>query len=119
MSENILSVRELQKEDIDPITDYWLDSDPPFLEAMGVDMNKMPGRDEWREMLSEQLSQSYNEKKSYCIIWQVNSKPIGHSNINKIIFGEQAYMHLHIWYHGARKKGHGSTLIKMTLPWFF
>jgi RimJ/RimL family protein N-acetyltransferase len=119
MSGNILSVRELQKKDIDPITDYWLDSDPAFLQAMGVDVNRMPGRNEWKEMLSEQLNQSYSKKKSYCIIWQVDNKPVGHSNINKITFGEEAYMHLHIWYNDTRKKGYGTTLIKMTLPCFF
>ena len=86
---------------------------------MGVDMNKMPTRQKWKEMLLEQLSQSYEEKKSYCIIWLVNGKPIGHSNINKIIFGEEAYMHLHIWYADVRKKGFGTAFIKMTLPWFF
>jgi RimJ/RimL family protein N-acetyltransferase len=86
---------------------------------MGVDLNKMPGRDEWKQMLTEQLSQSYEEKKSYCIIWQVDNKPVGHSNINKIIFGEEAYMHLHIWYPDIRKKSFGTTFIKMTLPWFF
>jgi RimJ/RimL family protein N-acetyltransferase len=119
MNENILSVRELQKEDIDAITNYWLGADPVFLKGMGVDMNKIPGRDEWEKMLLEQLSQSYKEKKSYCIIWQGDDKPVGHSNINKIIFGEEAYMHLHIWYDDIRKKGYGTPLIKMTLPWFF
>lgn len=119
MSENIFSVRELQKEDIDLIINYWLNADPAFLQAMGVDLNKMPKRDEWEQMLTEQLSQSYKEKKSYCIIWQVNDKPIGHSNINKIIFGEEAYMHLHIWYADIRKKSLGTQLIKMTLPCFF
>src|SRR5437762_10286855 len=103
MSENILSVRELQKEDINLIIDYWLGADPTFLQAMGVDVNKMPGRDEWKGMLLKQLSQSYRDKKSYCIIWQVDNKPIGHSNINKIIFGQEAYMHLHIWYADIRK----------------
>jgi len=119
MQKTVLSVRELQKEDIDLITDYWLVSDPEFLQGMGVDMNKVPGRDKWKEMLSEQLNQSYNEKKSYCIIWQMDNIPIGHSNINKIIFGEQAYMHLHIWNADTRKKGFGIAFMKMTLPWFF
>ena len=119
MGENILSVRELQKQDVDLIINYWLTADPGFLQTMGVDLNKMPEEIEWRQMLTEQLSQSYKEKKSYCIIWQVNGKPVGHSNINKIIFGEEAYMHLHIWNADIRKKGLGKQLIKMTLPWFF
>ncbi len=67
----------------------------------------------------EQLSQSYENKKSYCIIWQVDGKPIGHSNINKIVFGKEAYMHLHIWRPEERKKGLGTSFIKLTLPWFF
>ncbi len=119
MNKNILSVRELQREDIDPITNYWLSSDSAFLKAMGVDINKIPGRDEWKDMLLEQLSNPYEEKKSYCIIWQVDNKPVGHSNINKIIFGEEAYMHLHIWYKDIRNKSFGIKFIKMTLPWFF
>ena len=119
MTKEILSVRELQKEDIDPISNYWLSSDQSFMKEMGVDMNKMPTREEWKEMLLEQLSQPNEQKKSYCIIWQVDGKPVGHSNINKIIFGEEAYMHLHIWYADVRKKGFGTAFIKMTLPWFF
>jgi RimJ/RimL family protein N-acetyltransferase len=119
MPKTVLSVRELQKTDIDAITDYWLSADSAFLQGMGVDINKMPGRDEWKDMLLEQLNQSYKDKKSYCIIWQVYNKPIGHSNINKIIFEEEAYMHLHIWNADVRKKGYGTALIKMTLPWFF
>lgn len=79
----------------------------------------MPAREEWIKMLTEQLSQSPEEKKSYCIIWQLDNKPIGHSNVNKIKFGEEAYMHLHLWKNEARKKGIGTALVKMTLPWFF
>ncbi|MGP8214462.1 MAG: GNAT family N-acetyltransferase [Bacteroidia bacterium] len=119
MPEDILSVREIQEQDIIPITEYWLGSDPTFLHGMGVEVNKMPGKEEWNKILSEQLRQPYNKKQSYCIIWQVGNKAIGHSNTNKIIFGEEAYMHLHIWNAGKRKKGIGSSLVRMTLPYFF
>lgn len=114
-----LSVREITEKDVDLITEYWLSNDPAFMISMGVDMSKMPGKEEWRKMLSEQLSQPYDQKKSYCIIWQIDGQPIGHSNIGKIIFGEEAYMHLHIWYASVRKKGLGTALIKLTLPYFF
>jgi RimJ/RimL family protein N-acetyltransferase len=114
-----LSVREMQEKDIDLIIHYWLNSSPAFLEGMGVDRSKMPGKDEWIVLLSQQLQQSYKEKKSYCIIWLVDDKAVGHCNVNKIIFGEEAYMHLHIWNDNIRKKGSGSSLVKMTLPYFF
>ena len=115
----MLSVREIRKDDIDPITRYWLGADSLFLKGMGVDTGKMPERDEWRKMLLEQLNESIKEKKSYCIIWLVDNKPVGHSNVNKIISGEEACMHLHIWNDDVRKKGFGTSFIKMTLPWFF
>jgi RimJ/RimL family protein N-acetyltransferase len=79
----------------------------------------MPTRVDWRNMLMEQLRQPYEKKRSYCIIWQLNGKEIGHSNINKIVFGEEAYMHLHIWHPEERKKGLGTNFIKLTIPWFF
>jgi RimJ/RimL family protein N-acetyltransferase len=113
------SVREIQNSDIDLLIRYWLHSDTALMVGMGVDLAKMPPEEEWRKMLSSQLSKSYEEKQSYCIIWQLDGKPVGHSNINKIIFGEEASMHLHLWHGDVRKKGIGTELVKLTLPYFF
>jgi RimJ/RimL family protein N-acetyltransferase len=117
--ETNLSVREMRQDDIELIIQYWLSADPVFLAGMGVDLSKMPSKEEWNKMLHEQLSQSYKEKKSYCMIWLVDGEPVGHSNVNKIIFGEEAYMHLHLWKPGKRKKGFGVELVRKTIPWFF
>ena len=116
---NNLSVREIQKKDINSIADYWLCSTPGFLQQMGVDLKKLPARAQWEKMLNEQLNQPYTEKKSYCIIWQAEGDAVGHSNVNKIIFGKEAFMHLHLWNTGDRQKGFGTALVKMTLPYFF
>ena len=114
-----LSVREICEKDIELITEYWLGSSSSFMRAMGVDISKIPDEEQWRETLTGQINQSYEEKKSYCIIWEVDRKAVGHSNINKIIFGEEAYMHLHIWDENIRKKGFGVSFVKLTIPWFF
>lgn len=119
MTAPTLSVRELQASDIEPLTDYWLTASDSFLEGMGVDITKMPARDQWHAMLNQQLQQSYAEKQSYGMIWLLDGKPIGHSNVNKIIFGEEAFMHLHIWDAAVRKMGYGSAFIKLTIPYFF
>ena len=84
-----LSVREIQLSDIEPLADYWFKSDPQFLVNMGVDLSKMPTRADWKQMLIEQIDQSYEEKQSYCIIWMLNGEPVGHSNVNRIVFGIQ------------------------------
>jgi RimJ/RimL family protein N-acetyltransferase len=114
-----LEVRELQYSDIELIINYWLKSDPEFLTAMGVDLEKIPEREHWQSMLEEQLSQNFSEKKSYCIIWLQDGNPIGHSNVNKIQFGKEAYMHLHLWKPENRRRGMGLELIKKTIPYFF
>ena len=116
---NNLSVREIQEKDVASIINYWHDADDEFLINLGVEINKMPSRKEWQSMLLEQISQPYGNKKSYCIIWEVNAIPVGHSNVNKIIFGREAYMHLHLWNKEIRRLGHGTELVKMTLPYFF
>lgn len=109
----------MQESDIDAIADYWLQSDSDFLQGMGVDLSKLPERSFWTAMLSAQLSQSLEEKKSYCFIWQVADQAVGHSNVNKIVFGSEAYMHLHLWRTDVRQKGLGTAFVKMTLPYFF
>lgn len=114
-----ISVREIQASDIELITQYWTTADPAFLTGMGVDLSKLPAKEDWTKMLTDQLSKPLKEKPSYCIIWEVNNEPIGHSNVNKIIFGEEASMHLHLWKTGIRGKGLGTELVKKTLPFFF
>ncbi len=116
---SILSVREIKESDITSIANYFLNADDAFLIRMGVDVSKVPSREEWTNMLSEQLTQPYEEKKSYCIIWEENGTAVGHSNVNKIIFGEEAYMHLHIWAPEERQKGMGTEFVKRTLPLYF
>jgi RimJ/RimL family protein N-acetyltransferase len=119
MKEKALSVREIQQGDIKKISHYWLTATPAYLQSMGVDLDKMPGEEQWHSMLEAQLHQPYHQKKSYCTIWQLDGNPIGHCNVNNIIFGEEAYMHLHIWHAPERKLGLGPAFIKMSVPYFF
>ena len=116
---NALSVREIQNEDISHIINYWLSADDQYLVAMGVDLDKLPSEQEWKIFLTKQLALPIQEKQSFCIIWLLDGKAIGHSNINNIIYGKEAYMHLHIWEDAIRKNGLGVSWIKMTVPIFF
>ncbi|MBB6612163.1 GNAT family N-acetyltransferase [Pontibacter sp. Tf4] len=114
-----LSVRELQSEDIPLIADYWLTSEPDFLVGMGVDLAKVPSRGDLTAMLTQQLGLPVNERMSYALIWLENDRPVGHSNVNRIEFGEAAYMHLHLWQPALRQRGAGTELIKKSLPFYF
>lgn len=115
----MLSVQELKEETIDPLLDYWMSCSPEYLLSLGAISSKMPTREQFRKTLEEQIKLEYRAKSSYALVWCLNNIPIGHSNVNKIIFGEHAYMHLHIWLPEHRRKGYGSELIKIGLPLFF
>lgn len=119
MSNENLIVKEIERKDIASIINYWTTASADYLQSMGADINKIPVKAELEKMLVAQIQAPMKEKKSYCIIWLADDKPIGHSNVNKIIFGEEAYMHLHLWNSEYRKKGRGQALVKLTLPYFF
>jgi len=114
-----LSVREIETKDIDLIADYWVNSDPDFMVGMGVDLSKLPTREGVHEMLNQQIQTPIQEKEAYALIWEINGKQVGHSNVNKINFGIEAYMHLHMWNNENRSKGAGTELAKRSLPYYF
>ncbi len=119
MKEEKISVREIRPSDIHALAEYWYRSDPEYLASLGVDLDKLPDRTSFVVMLEEQLRQPYEQKQAYCIIWELDGQPVGHSNINKITFGREAYMHLHLWRPETRKQGYGLQLLRLTLSHYF
>ena len=114
-----LSVRELKRDEVGIIVDYFINAEDSFLKGMGADKNKLPTRDEWIGKLESDFTKSYIEKDFYYIIWLQNGQAVGHSNINHIEFGNTASMHLHLWENSTRKKGLGVEFLRMTVPYYF
>ena len=115
----MLSVRPLEQKDIPHFLNYWFGSDEAYLTAMGLDVSKLPPREQFEGMLEKLLATPIEQRMSYAIVWMKNGEPIGHCNTNPTTFGEEAKMHLHIWNAAERKKGMGTELVKLTLPHFF
>lgn len=115
----MLSVRELQQKDIELVVNYWMSADNEFLHGMGVDVSKMLSRESFTQMLEEQFKLPVENKRAYCVIWENDGVPIGHSNTNPTKYGAEATMHLHLWKTDVRKKGTGTELVKLTLPLYF
>ncbi len=115
----MLSVREMVVEDVPLVADYWFGSTDEHLIGMGVDLSKMPSRTDMTAWLLEQLNRPIEVRDSYALIWEQDQQAIGHSNVNQIVLGQQAFMHLHLWNNAQRKKGMGTELVKLGLPFFF
>lgn len=106
-------------KDIGLVLDYWHNLTKDQLESMGADIKKLPSRQKMFEMLALDMALPFDRKSSYALIWLANRHGIGHSNVNKIIYGKEAYMHLHLWMSDMRLQGTGTELVKMSLPYFF
>ena len=116
---NEVNVRDLTLDDIKYIADYWINSDPDFLVGMGVDLDKLPSRSGLTKMLTDQIRLPDSGKASLAMILELNGKPAGHCNVNGILYGQEAAMHLHLWTAEYRQKGLGTAMVLQSLPVFF
>src|SRR5665213_453769 len=55
MDDLSFSVRELVQGDVTLVADYWSQAEPDYLIGLGVDLSKLPSRDDFFKMLTEQL----------------------------------------------------------------
>jgi RimJ/RimL family protein N-acetyltransferase len=114
-----ISVHPMSTSEITLMVDYFLDSSIPFLEGMGVDYKKLPQKQAWIDLLNQDIIKPVEQKEFYYLIWDLEGKPVGHSNINKIKFGLEAYMHLHLWHPASRTKGLGTIFLKHCIQQYF
>ncbi|MEI9919184.1 MAG: GNAT family protein [Bacteroidota bacterium] len=115
----MIAVREMKHKDAELIARYFLDATPDYLKTMGIDSAKFPTLDNWISMMQSDIGKPMEEKEFFYVIWMFENKPIGHSNINKIVYGQEAYMHLHLWSADRRHKGIGTSLVRLSLPYYF
>jgi len=109
----------MQLDDIEKVVDYFVKADTEFLKGMGADKNKIPKRQDWIDKLRLEYNKPYDQKAFYYIIWLINDEPVGHSNVDKIIFGDIATMHLHMWKSDKRKSGLGIAFLRLSIPYYF
>ncbi|WP_420582216.1 GNAT family N-acetyltransferase [Reichenbachiella sp.] len=113
------ATHEMTPADAEQVVDYFSNADAAYLNGMGADQSKLPPREEWITAIQQELDKPFEKKQLYYVIWEVDGKAIGHSNINNISFGKEAFMHLHIWDQENRRFGNGLELVKQSIPKYF
>jgi len=115
----MIAVRELTADDIAPLNRYWHEASPEYLRSMGADPDLLPDQEAFSKMMLLQMALPFEEKERYCIIWLLNGIAVGHCNVNQVVFGEEAHMHLHLWPSEKRRQGLGASFVRLSLPYFF
>ena len=106
------TVRIMKLSEVDIVIDYFHNSTPEHLEILGIDPTRLPDPGKWKEYYKFDYSHSIENRKTLLVIWEIKNKPIGFSTLDKIQFGKEAYMHLHIINPQQRAKGIGGTCVK-------
>ena len=69
----------------------------PFADHMlGVDPTRFPPAAGWRERLHRECALPIEQRSVVLVMWLLDEQPIGFSTSDKIRYGEQANMHLHV-----------------------
>lgn len=114
-----LIVREMAAAETDLIVEYFLNSTPEHLEMLGVDPTRFPPAASWRERLRRECALPGEQRNLLPVIWLSDDQPIGFSTSDKIVFGEQANMHLHVIDPGRRQQGTGAECVRRSVELYF
>jgi RimJ/RimL family protein N-acetyltransferase len=112
-------VREMQPTEIGIRIDYFHDSSDEHLLKLGVDRASLPSREDWRAAYVEDAARPIEEREGYALIWELDGRVIGFSSADRIVFGEEAFMHLHIVSPELRHRGFGAEFVKESARHYF
>jgi len=114
-----LSVREMTVVEFDLIIEYFLGSTPEHLEILGVDPTRLPAPEAWRERFRRESALPIERRAWIIVIWLLDNRPVGFSTSDKITFGEQANMHLHVTDADRRHQGIGAECVRRSVDIYF
>lgn len=114
-----LTVREMTLPDVEMRIRYFHGSSDEHLHRLGVDRAKLPRPDEWRSWHEADFARPLPQRLSYSLVWEHDGEPIGFSSTDRIVFGEEAFMHLHIIDDAQRRRGSGTELVKRSARVYF
>ncbi len=114
-----LTVREMTLAETEIIIDYFHGATPEHLEMLGVDPTRLPPPDAWRERFKRECALPVEKRNALLVIWLSDDSPVGFSTSDKIIYGEQAGMHLHVIDPERRNKGIGTECVRRSADLYF
>ncbi len=114
-----LGVREMELAEVGVIVDYFHSASPEHLGLLGVDPARLPAPEQWRRHYEMEYRLAYRERSTILVLWELDGSPFGFSTADKIRYGAQANMHLHIVDPELRRAGLGSECVRRTAAMYF
>jgi RimJ/RimL family protein N-acetyltransferase len=114
-----LMVREMRLAEVGIRIDYFHGASDEHLRMLGVDRALLPARDAWRAFYEEDFARSLRDRTNYLLVWEREGSVVGFSSADRIVFGKEAFMHLHILSPVMRGKGLGVEFVKESALTYF
>src|SRR5687768_4121875 len=115
----MMEIRPFQsKEEYAGMVDYFLQSSSEFLMGMGIDPQRMTVKEVWLEAVWADHHRPNEQKDRIYVAWIYDGTLVGHSSINKMIWGKEASIHLHLWRAELRQKGIGTRFFGLSANYF-
>jgi RimJ/RimL family protein N-acetyltransferase len=114
-----LVIREMALDEAGLIVDYFHSSTPEHLETLGVDPTRLPTRGDWLARYAAEYRKPVRDRATLLVIWELDGVAIGFSTSDRIRYGEQAHMHLHVVDPQRRRSGVGAACVRETVDIYF
>lgn len=112
-------VREMQLAEVDLRIDYFHRSSDEYLRKLGIDRARLLRPEAWRSFYEEDYARPLHERESYSVVWELDGQMVGFSSSDHIVFGREAFMHLHIVEPQLRREGFGAEFVRMSAEVYF
>jgi RimJ/RimL family protein N-acetyltransferase len=86
---------------------------------LGVDRALLMTPEVWRSFYEEDYARPIHERQSYSVVWELDGQTVGFSSTDHIVFGKEAFMHLHISEPELRREGLGAKFVSMSAQMYF
>jgi hypothetical protein len=111
--------RPMQLSETGLIIDYFHSASPEYLNALGVDPSRLPDRAQWKARFEQRFALPIEERNFFAILWEIDGRAAGWSSADKIVFGQEAYMHLHMLDPDRRRVGNGTFFVRESAKIYF
>ena len=111
--------REMELSEVELIISYFHEATPEHLDLLGVDPTRLPHPDLWRQFYEAEYAMARPQRSTMLVLWERDGLPLGFSTADKIVFGREAHMHLHIPDSGQRRSGLAAECVRLTAALYF
>src|SRR5437762_6652715 len=59
------------------------------------------------------------ERDRFYLVWMFRGERVGHSSVNSIVPGVEAYIHMHLWNSRLRRAGLGAEFVRQSTKVYF